>query len=554
MKLSGGQIIAELLKEQGVDTVFGYPGGAALLLYDALYDYKSSIKHILTSHEQGAAHAADGYSRSTGKTGVVIATSGPGATNLVTGIATAFMDSVPMIAITINVAGNLIGRDAFQETCITGVTMPITKHNYFINKPEMLIPSLREAFTVANTGRKGPVLIDITKDVTIAEIEYEFKKAKKIKTSWNLPKENELKNIANVINSSKKPLIYVGGGVRSSKAEKELQEILAFCDIPIAYSLMAAGSVGYENPRSLGMLGMHGTIAANTAVSDCDMLLALGTRFSDRAALNTEKFAKKATKIQVDLDASEIDKNIVVDYGVVSDIKAFLKALKPHLMKKTHKDWRKLLDEKKKITGDVKTKYARLHPREIISSTCKLTDKETIYVTDVGQHQMWTAQFLRHENTKNFITSGGLGTMGFGYGAAIGSQIGNPHKRVIHITGDASFHMNMTEAATAVSQNLPIITIVMNNRVLGMVYQWQASFCKKRFSSTEPERSTDFVKLAEGFGASGYKASTLEEFEAAFKKALSSKGPVWIECEISKNEKVLPMIPNQGTIDDIIIG
>ena len=553
MKLTGSQLVAEILLEHGVDTVFGYPGGTALNLYDTLYEYRDKIRHILTAHEQGAAHAADGYSRATGKTGVVFATSGPGATNLVTGIATAFMDSIPMIAITANVPDSLICRDAFQEICITGVTMPITKHTFFVNKIEDLADAMRNAFRIANSGRKGPVLIDITKDVTAAKIDYKPAKPMPLNPPPVFNKES-VQEVAAMINASERPIVYFGGGVAASKAGPELRQLLETADIPATYTLMAAGILGYDNKRNLGLIGMHGSIAANRAVDRADLIIALGARFSDRVALNPEKFGKKAHKIQVDIDTSEINKNVLVDVGISADIKEFLTALLPLIKKNDHADWVSQSTEWKKKTGDVKSQDAELHPSEIIQSICDMTDKETIYVTDVGQHQMWAAQYLKHEKTEDFITSGGLGTMGFGYGAAIGAQIGCPEKRVIHFTGDGSFHMNLNEACTAVSQDLPIITVIMNNRVLGMVYQWQTSFYGKRYAATTPERKTNFPKLAEAFGAKGFSASNPAEFEEVFKKALQEKGPVWIDCAISREERVLPMIPGGGTIEDMIIG
>ena len=553
MKLTGSQLVAEILLEHGVDTVFGYPGGTALNLYDTLYEYRDKIRHILTAHEQGAAHAADGYSRATGKTGVVFATSGPGATNLVTGIATAFMDSIPMIAITANVPDSLIGRDAFQEICITGVTMPITKHTFFVNKIEDLADAVRNAFRIANSGRKGPVLIDITKDVTAAKIDYKPAKPMPLNPPPVFNKES-VQEVAAMINAAERPIVYFGGGVAASKAGPELRQLLETADIPATYTLMAAGILGYDNKRNLGLIGMHGSIAANRAVDRADLIIALGARFSDRVALNPEKFGKKAHKIQVDIDTSEINKNVLVDVGISADIKDFLTALLPLIKKNDHADWVSQSTEWKKKTGDVKSQDAELHPSEIIQSICDMTDKETIYVTDVGQHQMWAAQYLKHEKTEDFITSGGLGTMGFGYGAAIGAQIGCPEKRVIHFTGDGSFHMNLNEACTAVSQDLPIITVIMNNRVLGMVYQWQTSFYGKRYAATTPERKTNFPKLAEAFGAKGFSASNPAEFEEVFKKALQEKGPVWIDCAISREERVLPMIPGGGTIEDMIIG
>lgn len=554
MKLTGSQVIAEILLEHKVNTVFGYPGGAALNVYDALSEYKKQIRHIMTAHEQGAAHAADGYARSTGKTGVVFATSGPGATNLVTGIATAFMDSVPMVAITSNVPDSLIGRDAFQEISITGVTMPVTKHNFFVNKIENLPAALHDAFRIAESGRKGPVLVDITKDVSAATIDYKPGKYQSKKVERPIASAKDVKKIAALINNSKRPVIYFGGGVEASEAGEQLRQLMKKADIPATYTMMATGVIGYDDPRNIGLLGMHGTIAANRTVDKADLLIALGTRFSDRVALNPKKFAKKAKKIQVDIDKAEINKNVHVDYSVISDVGEFLTSLLPLIKENSHAKWVEEVTEMKKTTGDSKDKESKLHPSDIIHGICDMTDKETIYVTDVGQHQMWAAQYLKHKNTHSFLTSGGLGTMGFGYGAAIGAQIGNPGKRVVHITGDGSFHMNLNEACTAVSQQLPIITVIMNNRVLGMVYQWQTAFYGSRYSSTTPERKTDFSKVIEGFGGKGFRADTMEEFEKVFRLALKEKGPVWIDCAIGREERVLPMIPGGGTVEDMIIG
>ena len=553
MIVTGSQLVAEVLLAHGVDTVFGYPGGAALNMYDTLYMYRDRIRHVMSAHEQGASHAADGYSRATGKTGVVLATSGPGATNLVTGLATAYMDSIPMIAITCNVPDSLIGRDAFQEICITGVAMPITKHTFFVNRIENLQEVLMNAFRIANSGRKGPVLIDITKDVTAAEIEY----VPMDPMPLNAPPaftEEQVKEVTKMINSSERPILYFGGGVTSCNAGDEVRQFIEKVDMPATHTLMAAGIIGYDDPRCLGMLGMHGSIAANRAIDRADLIIALGARFSDRVALNPNRFGKKANKIQIDIDASELNKNVQLDIGVTADVKEFLRALMPHLKQKDHHEWVTQSTEWRKKTGDIKSQDAQLHPSEIIESVCNLTDKETIYVTDVGQHQMWAAQYLHHEHTSHFLTSGGLGTMGYGYGAAIGAQVGCPDKRVIHFTGDDSFHMNLNECCTAVSEKLPVITIIMNNQVLGMVYQWQTAFYGSRYSSTDPGRATNFPKLAEAFGGKGYSASTPQEFEEVFKKALQENGPVWIDCAIAKNERVLPMIPSGGTIEDMIIG
>ena len=553
MRVTGSQLVAEILLEHGVDTVFGYPGGTALNLYDTLYEYKDKIKHVLASHEQHAAHAADGYYRATGKTGVVFATSGPGATNLVTGIATAFMDSIPVVAITANVPDNLIGRDAFQEICITGVAMPITKHTFFVNDINDLADALRNAFRIANSGRKGPVLVDITKDVTAQMIDYKPEKPLELKPTPSFT-DKDVQAVADRINAAERPILYVGGGVTASRAGKEVNKLMEMADMPATYTLMAAGIVGNENPRNLGLIGMHGSIAANKAVDRSDLVIALGARFSDRVALNPQKFAKKAYKIQIDIDSSEINKNVLIDLGITADLKEFLTKLLPLIKEKKHAEWVSQATEWRKRSGDVKCQGSQLHPSEIIGTVCDLTDKETIYVTDVGQHQMWAAQYVKHEKTENFITSGGLGTMGYGYGAAVGAQVGRPDKRVVHFTGDGSFHMNLCEASTAVSNELPIITVIFNNQVLGMVYQWQTAFYGKRYSSTTPERKTNFAKLAEGFGAKGYSASTPQEFEEVFKKALEEKSPVWIDAAISREERVLPMIPAGGTVEDMIIG
>jgi len=552
MKLTGGQIIFEILLEHGADTIFGYPGGAALNVYDALYGYSGKIKHILTAHEQGAAHAADGYARASGKTGVVFATSGPGATNLVTGISAAFMDSVPIVAVTSNVAYPFIGRDAFQEIYITGVTMPITKHNFFVTKADDIAHALRESFRIANSGRKGPVLIDITKNATAETCEYEPMKPYPLS---GLPKakDEEVKEVAKLINNAKQPVIYFGGGVPASGAREELLALTEKADIPAAHTVMAAGVIGNDDKRNLGLIGMHGTVPANMAVDEADLVLALGTRFSDRVALNMEKFARRATIVQVDIDRSEVNKNVFVDISVISDVKYFLDKLLPLVKERKRPEMFQSIEGRKAKYKIEKDDSSIMKPHQLIGKICDMTDKDTIYVTDVGQHQMWSAQYIKHKNTGAFLTSAGLGAMGYGYGAAIGAQAAFPDKRVIHLTGDGSFHMNMNECCTAVSYKLPIISVIFNNKVLGMVYQWQNSFYGGRLSATTPERNTDFAKIAEGFGAKGYKADTLADFEEAFSKALKEKGPVWIECKIDRAEKVLPMIPNGATVEDIIL-
>lgn len=551
MKLTGSQIVLEVLLDHGVDTVFGYPGGTALNIFDELYKYSDKIKHVLTAHEQGASHAADGYARATGKTGVCFSTSGPGATNLVTGLATAFMDSIPVIAICANVPDSLIGKDSFQEISITSVTMAITKHNYFVNRIEDLEPALRDAFRVANSGRKGPVLIDITKDVTAAITEFTNKEPMPLKERPLISDEDVAEAVA-LINAAQKPVAYVGGGVVASGAEKELVELLEKADIPVTHTLMSAGVIGYDHELNLGMLGMHGTIAANRAIDQCDLVIALGARFSDRVALNPGRFGHRAKIVQVDIDRSEVNKNVVIDKAVVGDVKDFLTKALPLVEETKREEWHNRVDGWKKRSRVVESD-APLHPKEILDIISDKTDEDTIYVTDVGQHQMWSAQYLKHNKAKKFITSGGLGTMGFGYGAAIGAKMGCPGDRVVHITGDGSFHMNLNEACTAVSQNLPIITVIMNNQVLGMVYQWQTIFYDGRYSNTTPERKTDYVKLAEGFGAKGFRATTPEEFADAMDKALQETGPVWIECVISREERVLPMIPAGKSAEDMII-
>ena len=540
----------EVLIDHGVDTVFGYPGGAALNIYDTLYKYSDKIKHVLTAHEQGASHAADGYSRSSGKTGIVFSTSGPGATNLVTGIATAYIDSVPMIAITCNVADSQIGKDAFQEVSITGVTLPITKHNYFVNHVEDLADALYNAFRIANSGRKGPVLIDITKDVTSALCEYEKREPFAIEKLYEFSDKN-LNEIAEVFNISKRPIIYFGGGVLASDAKNELVELVEKYDVPVTYTMMAAGVIDYDNPKNLGLIGMHGSVASNRAIDEADLVIALGTRFSDRVALNPNKFAKRACIIQIDIDESEINKNVIINYSIIADLKQALIKLLPLIKPAKHTLWIDKVTNYQKVTN-VRSENSTIHPKDIIESTCDLVDKEAIYVTDVGQHQIWAAQYIKHKNMKSFLTSGGLGTMGYGYGAAIGAQFANPNHRIIHFTGDGSFHMNLNEACTAVSYNLPIITIIFDNKVLGMVYQWQTVFYGKRYSETILNRKTNYPKLADGFGLTGFEVNTLEEFQDAYKKALEISGPVWIACNIDKEERVLPMIPSGGTIDNMI--
>ena len=553
MQLNGSQIFVEVLCEQGVDTLFGYPGGAVLNLYDELYKNSDRITHVLTAHEQGAAHAADGYARATGRTGVVLATSGPGATNLVTGIATAYMDSVPMVAFTGNVTTDGIGRDSFQEAYIEGITMPITKHNFTVRRVEELADTMRSAFRIAQSGRKGPVLVDIPKDVTAAVCEFTPKKPEPIRTVTTFNAE-QVKWAADLINAAQRPLVYFGGGVRSASSCQPLRDLLHKAEIPATYTLMAAGVVPYGDPMNIGMVGMHGCYTSNRAVADCDVLIAVGTRFSDRVALNPKTFAKNATIIQIDIDPSELGKNVEVDLSIVGDAAYVLNAMLPQIEEKKHPDWMKMIHEWQAQDYHPVSDPTRLMPHQVIGEVCNQCGPEAVYVTDVGQHQMWAAQYLRHAKSRGFITSGGLGTMGFGYGAAIGAQMAlGRDQRVVMFTGDGSFHMNLNEACTAVSYELPIITVIFNNSVLGMVRQWQNIFYEKRYSQTDPHRKTDFVKLAEGFGLKGYRCRNLPEFQAAFADAMKQKGPTWIECIIDKDEKVLPMIPGGGDINDIIM-
>ncbi|MBQ3691897.1 MAG: biosynthetic-type acetolactate synthase large subunit [Clostridia bacterium] len=550
MKLNGSQILANVLIENEVDTVFGYPGGAVLNIYDALYEYQDKITHYMTAHEQGASHAADGYARATGKTGVVIATSGPGATNLVTGIATAYMDSVPMVAITGNVGNSLIGRDSFQEVYIAGITMPITKHNFVVRKIEDLAPILRSAFKIAISGRPGPVLVDIPKDITAAVTEYE-PQPKQVADKKSYIDGDKLAEIAKVINNAKKPVIFFGGGVKNSNAGEILKKIIKKANIPATHTIMAAGVLRYDMPENLGFLGMHGSVVANMAVNDADVVITVASRFSDRVALAPDKFAKKATLIHIDIDQSEIDKNVKTDYHVIGDAETVLGELEILIEDKKHDE---RFDEINTFRRDIpySTGGDKIHPKEIMDILSEVAGEDGLFVTDVGQHQMWAAQYLHHVKAENFLTSGGLGTMGYGYGAAIGAQIGTGRSHVFHITGDGSFHMNMNEACTAVTYKLPIISICLNNEALGMVRQWQTTFYGKRYASSEPDRKTDYVKVAEGFGAKGYSCRTAEEFRAALEEAVKLDTPVWIECIVDREERVLPMIPGGGTVDDII--
>ena len=552
-KISGSEIVIECLKEQGVDIVFGYPGGAILNVYDALYKHQEEITHVLTSHEQGAAHAADGYARATGKVGVCMATSGPGATNLVTGIATAYMDSVPMVAITANVGVNMLGKDSFQEIDIAGVVMPITKHSFIVKNVEDLAPTIRRAFKIAKSGRPGPVLVDITKDVTATEAEYTYEEPAVIERKTDTIREEDINKVIEMIKVSRRPYIMAGGGVIISGASEELKEFAEKVDAPVCDTLMGKGAYDGTSERYTGMIGMHGTKVSNLGVSRSDLVIVVGARFSDRVIGNASKFAPNAKIIHIDIDAAEIDKNIPANASIVGDAKEVLTILNSKLPTQSNRSWMaeiKDLTEKNPVTYDMD----HLNGPATIKKIYEITEGNAIITTDVGQHQMWAAQYLRHTKSRGFITSGGLGTMGFGYGAAIGAQMAlGRQQRVVMFTGDASFHMNLNEACTAVSYELPIITVIFNNSVLGMVRQWQTSFYGKRYSQTDPHRKTDFVKLADGFGLKGYRCTNLPEFQEAFADALQQKGPTWIECIIDKDEKVLPMIPGGGDINDIIM-
>ena len=552
MVKNGSEILIDALVEQGVDTIFGYPGGAVLNIYDALYKNSDRIHHILTAHEQGAAHAADGYARSTGRVGVCLATSGPGATNLVTGIATAYMDSIPMVAITGNVGTSLIGRDSFQEVYIAGITMPITKHNFVVRHVEELADTVREAFRIAQSGRPGPVLIDIPKDVTGAECEFIPKGKVEVHETYDISEE-QLKTVAEMLDKAERPFIYYGGGVELSDAGEALLALMRKAEVPSAHTMMAIGCVPDDDPLSLGMIGMHGTVSADWAVERSDLLLCIGARFSDRVATNTGHFAPGARIIHVDIDAAEINKNIDTTFSVVSDAKTFLEKVLPYVKENKHTAWLTQIAEwRQKLDYRAKDDESVIHPHQLLRTVAEETPEDTIIATDVGQHQLWSAQYNGRRHPRQFLTSGGLGTMGFGYGAAVGAQIAFPGRTVVHITGDGSFHMNLNEICTAVSYKLPIITIIMNNRVLGNVRQWQTMFYGGRYSQTDPHRKTDYVKLADAFGAVGYRATNIAELRDALRKAQQSEGPVLIDCQIDKDERVLPMIPAGGTIDDLV--
>ena len=550
MLLTGADIVIECLLEQGVDTVFGYPGGTILNVYDSLYHYRDRINHVLTSHEQGASHAADGYARATGKVGVCMATSGPGATNLVTGIATAYMDSVPLVAITANVGVPLLGKDSFQEVDIAGVTMPITKHNYIVKDVESLAPTIRKAFQIAKEGRPGPVLVDITKDVTAAKCEYHHQKPEKIeRRSYTYP-TSTLKEAIEMIEKSEKPFVFVGGGVVRSNASQELREFVEKIDAPVTDSLMGKGAFDGTNPRYTGMLGMHGTKTSNLGVSNCDLLVAIGVRFSDRVIGNAQKFARHAKIIHIDVDEAEINKNVNVDLGIVGDAKSVLNALNLLLKQQNHSQWLKeirALKEQYPLSYD----SDKLTGPYVIEQIEALTDNNAIICTEVGQNQMWAAQYYHFKRPSQLITSGGLGTMGYGLGASIGVKYGKPDQYVFNIAGDGCFRMNMNELATASRYQVPIIEVILNNHVLGMVRQWQTLFYGKRYSATVLDDKVDFCKTAEGLGCKAIRVTKKEEVALAILEAMDSQGPVVIECMIEEDDKVFPMVAPGAPIDDV---
>ena len=550
MQLTGSEIIIECLKEQGVDTVFGYPGGTILNVYDALYKHSDEIHHVLTSHEQGASHAADGYARATGRVGVCMATSGPGATNLVTGIATAHMDSIPMVAITANVATGLLGRDSFQEVDIAGVVMPITKYSMIVKDIHDLAPAIRRAFTIAQSGRPGPVLVDVTKDVTAAVTEYTYQEPTPIAPYTAEMLESDLNQATKLISEAEKPYIFVGGGAITSGAAEELRKFAHTINSPVTDSLMGKGAFSGEDELYTGMLGMHGTKTSNLGVTKCDLLITVGARFSDRVTGNTAKFAQNAKIIQIDVDAAEINKNIKVDCSIIGDVKEVLKELNKKIHTKNHDAWVKEVE-------DMKAKYPLKYNQEgltgpyVIEELYRVTKGDAIVVTDVGQHQMWAAQYYKYKEPRTLITSGGLGTMGYGLGAAIGAKFGRPDKVVVNIAGDGCFRMNMNEVATAARNNLPLVEIVINNHVLGMVRQWQTLFYDHRYSSTILDDKVDFVKFAESMGAVGIRVTKKEEVGPAIEKAIALNTTVVLDCQIDCDDKVFPMVPAGAPLEEV---
>ena len=549
MKLNGSEIIIECLKEQGVDTVFGYPGGAILNVYDALYKHSDEITHILTSHEQGASHAADGYARATGKVGVCFATSGPGATNLVTGIATAAMDSIPIVAITCNVTVPLLGKDSFQEVDIAGITMPITKHSFIVKDVNKLADTIRRAFTIAKEGRPGPVLVDITKDVTANECDYVKTTPKTIERVTDTIKEEDIVKAVNMIKEAKKPVVFAGGGAIASDASDELRRFVNKVDAPVVDSLMGKGAFDGTDPRYAGMLGMHGTKAANYSVTECDLLIVVGARFSDRVTGNTRKFANNAKILQFDVDAAEINKNIRTDASVIGDALEILKRINALLDQCNHSEWIQHVEE---LKADYPMKYNtdRLNGPLIMEKIFKVTGGDAIISTDVGQHQMWAAQHYKYKKPRTLLTSGGLGTMGYGLGAAIGAKVGCRDKVVINIAGDGCFRMNMNELATAARYNIPVIEVIFDNHVLGMVRQWQDLFYGKRYSATVLDDSVDYVKIAEAMGIKAYTITKPEEIVPVFEEAISLNIPVLIECQLNRDDKVFPMVSPGAPISE----
>ncbi|MCI8638438.1 MAG: biosynthetic-type acetolactate synthase large subunit [Coprococcus sp.] len=548
-QLNGSEILIECLKEQGVDTVFGYPGGAILNVYDELYKHSDEIKHILTSHEQGASHAADGYARATGKVGVCFATSGPGATNLVTGIATAFMDSIPIVAITCNVGVPLLGKDSFQEIDITGITMPITKYNFIVKDVEKLAETIRRAFAIAKSGRPGPVLVDIPKDITAQKADYEPVEIKPVKKYKKEISIREVETAVELIEKAERPYIFVGGGAILSDASEELREFVHKVQAPVCDSLMGKGAYPGTDPLYTGMLGMHGTKTANYGVSECDLLIVVGSRFSDRVIGNAEKFASHAKILQFDIDVAEMDKNIIINAGVVGDIKETLELVSGRLPQLAHEEWIHRIQE-------YKEKYPLTYHTEaltgpyVVEEIYRQTKGDALIVTEVGQHQMWTAQYYQFTKPRTLLTSGGLGTMGYGLGASLGAKMGCPDKTVVNIAGDGCFRMNMNEIATAVRYQIPIIEVVVNNHVLGMVRQWQNLFYGQRYSATVLNDSVDFVKLAEAMGAKALRVTTREEFAEAFHTALNYNGPILIDCQIDSDDKVWPMVAPGAPISE----
>ena len=553
-KLNGSEIVIECLKEQGVDTVFGYPGGSILNIYDALYKHQDEITHILTSHEQGAAHAADGYARATGRVGVCLATSGPGATNLVTGIATAYMDSIPIVAITCNVGVNLLGKDSFQEIDILGVTMPITKYNFIVKDVTKLADVIRRAFRIARSGRPGPVLVDITKDVTSAECEYERQEPEEVKPQSDTITEEDLEAALTLIRESRKPFIFVGGGAVLANASEELRAFAHKIQAPVTDSLMGKGAFDGTDELYTGMIGMHGTKTSNFGVAECDLLIVVGARFSDRVVGDSSRFARKAKILQLDVDPAEINKNIRTNASVIGDVKVILRRLNARLDPMNHDEWIAHIERMKDMYPLRYNKEILTGPY-VIEKIYEITEGDAIITTDVGQHQMWAAQYYKFKKPRTFLSSGGLGTMGYGLGACIGAKMGCRDKTVINIAGDGCFRMNMNEVATATRYNIPIIQIVLNNHVLGMVRQWQTLFYGKRYSQTVLDDQVDFVKVAEGLGARAFRVTKKEEFEPAFREALKLNIPVVIDCQIGSDDKVFPMVPagkpNEDAFDEI---